>query len=135
MRIVTIAIGLMGLLSPRTGAGEVPRDDPPAADRLIRSAGTGPWSRTETWKGGPVPGAGAGVQVRAGHTVISDTESDRPVRSIHVAGTLRFDPDRDTRLVVGLIKIQAGDDASEDGFDCDAHAPRRDPDSPRPTLE
>jgi hypothetical protein len=67
--------------------------------------------------------------------VIYDTESDRPVRSIHVAGTLRFDPDRDTRLVVGLIKIQAGDDASEDSFDCDAHAPRRDPDSPRPTLE
>ena len=47
--------------------------------------------------------------------------SDQPVRSIHVAGTLRFDPDRDTRLDVGLIKIQAGDDASEAGFDCEAH--------------
>jgi hypothetical protein len=67
--------------------------------------------------------------------VLYETVSDEPVRSIHVAGTLRFDPDRDTRLVVGLIKIQAGDDASENGFDCDAHAPKRDPDAPRPTLE
>ncbi len=30
----------------------------------------------------------------------------------------------DTRLDVGLIKIQPGDDASEDGFDCDAHVDR-----------
>ena len=52
--------------------------------------------------------------------------SDRAIRSIHVAGTLRFDPDRDTRLDVGLIKIQAGDDASENGFDCDAHMPEAD---------
>ncbi len=53
-----------------------------------------------------------------------DTASEQTIRSIHVAGTLRFDPDRDTRLVVGLIKIQAGDDASENGFDCDAHLPQ-----------
>jgi hypothetical protein len=39
--------------------------------------------------------------------VIYDAESDRVIRSIHVAGALRFDPGRDTRLVVGLIKIQA----------------------------
>jgi hypothetical protein len=52
-----------------------------------------------------------------------------------VAGTLRFDPDRDTRLSVGLIKIQAGDDASENGFDCDAHAVPADPSGPRPAVE
>ena len=61
------------------------------------------------------------MQVRDGHTVLYDVASDAVIRSIHVAGTLRFAPDRDTRLDVGLIKIQAGDDASEDGFDCDAH--------------
>ena len=55
--------------------------------------------------------------------VTYDVRSDVVVRSIHVAGTLTFAPDRDTRLDVGLIKIQPGDDASEDGFDCDAHVP------------
>jgi hypothetical protein len=77
--------------------------------------------------------------VRAGHTVTYDVASDEPVRSIHVAGTLRFDPERDTKLTVGLIKIQAGDDASENGFDCDAHAAAAaaaaDPHAARPTLE
>src|SRR5262249_44527595 len=44
-------------------------------------------------------------------------------------------PDRDTRLDVGLIKIQPGDGFSEDGADCDAHAPRPDPETVRPALE
>ena len=52
------------------------------------------------------------MQVREGHLVTYDTRTEAAIRSIHVAGTLRFDPDRDTRLDVGLIKIQAGDDAS-----------------------
>ena len=61
--------------------------------------------------------------------------SDQAIRSIHVAGTLAFAPDRDTRLDVGLIKIQPGTDASENGFDCDAHLPAADPTHPRPALE
>jgi hypothetical protein len=63
-------------------------------------------------------------------------DANRPdvIRSIHVAGTLTFARDRDTRLDVGLIKIQPGDDASEDGFDCD-HAPAVAPDGPKPALE
>ena len=94
-----------------------------------------PWSGPETWEGGRTPGEGDRVQVREGHTVTYDESSDRVIRSIHVAGTLRFDPDRDTRLDVGLIKIQTGDDASEDGFDCDAHCPTIDAHGSRPTLE
>ena len=70
--------------------------------------------------GRQIPGPGA-VQMRAGHAVIYDVKTSEPIRSIHVAGTLRFDPDVDTRLDVGLIKIQAGDDASESGFDCEDH--------------
>lgn len=103
--------------------------------KLIRSAQSGQWSEPSTWEGGKVPGAGARVQVRTGHNVTYDVASDQTIRSIHVAGTLRFDPRRDTRLDVGLIKIQAGDDASENGFDCDAHAPQIDPNAPRPALE
>ena len=89
---------------------------------LVRSAQSGPWSAPATWEGGKVPAAGSRVQIRTGHAVTYDVQSDQAIRSIHVAGTLTFAPDRDTRLDVGLIKIQAGDDASEDGFDCDAHA-------------
>ena len=88
---------------------------------LLRSEASGAWSAPATWEGGKVPQAGARVQVRTGHAVTYDVNSDQVIRSIHVAGTLRFAHDRDTRLDVGLIKIQPGDDASENGFDCEAH--------------
>jgi uncharacterized protein (TIGR03067 family) len=107
----------------------------PGGPPLVRSARSGAWSSPDTWEGGKVPGAGARVQVRAGHTVTYDLSSDRVIRSIHVAGTLTFARDRDTRLDVGLIKIQPGDDATEDGFNCDAHLKEPDPDKPRPALE
>ena len=110
-----------------------PRQKPAAG--LIRSAGSGPWSAAGTWEGGRVPGASARVQVRQGHTVVYDVRSEQPIRSIHVAGTLTFARDRDTRLDVGLIKIQPGEDASEDGFDCEAHLPETQVDRPRPALE
>lgn len=101
---------------------------------LVRSAQSGPWSAPETWEGGHVPGEGARVQVRTGHTVLYDLDSDEVVRSVHVAGTLEFARDRDTRLDVGLIKVQAGEDASENGFDCDAHMTKPRPGQIRPAL-
>jgi hypothetical protein len=106
-----------------------------AGAALIQSRGSGAWSEATTWEGGKVPGTGARVQVREGHRVLYDIESDAVVRSIHVAGTLAFPADRNTRLNVGLIKIQPGDDASENGFDCDAHAPVVAPGKERPALE
>jgi hypothetical protein len=102
---------------------------------LLRSTQNGAWSDPATWEGGKVPAAGARVQVREGHRVVYDVDSDKAIRFVHVAGTLVFAPDRDTRLDVGLLKIQAGDDASEDGFDCDGHVPNPDPKKPRPALE
>jgi hypothetical protein len=102
---------------------------------LVRSAKSGPWSDAATWEGGKVPGAGARVQVREGHRVVYDVVSDKAVRLLHVAGTLTFAPDRDTRLDVGLLKIQPGDECSEDGFDCDGHAASPDPKKPQPALE
>ncbi len=101
----------------------------------IRSAGNGSWSATATWEGGKVPAVGANVQIRTGHTVLYDVQSDAALRVVHVAGTLRFASDRDTRLDVCVLKIQAGDDFSEDGFECDAHLPAIDADKPRATLE
>jgi hypothetical protein len=132
----TLLIVLM-ILAP-TGGGS-PRlhaeDKGPGVPGLIRSAQDGPWSAPATWEGGKVPTAGARVQVRPGHSVTYDLKSDVVLRSIHVAGTLRFAPDRDTRLDVGLIKIQPGDDPSEDGFECEAHVTELPAGQPRPALE
>src|SRR5262249_45142034 len=99
---------------------------------------SGRWSAPATWEGGNVPPAGARVQIRSGHRVLYDLNSDQAIRSVHVAGTLAFAPDRQTRLDVGLIKIQPGSDASENGFDCDmsAHSSGAlDASHPRPALE
>jgi hypothetical protein len=105
----------------------------------VRSAGSGPWSAAQTWEGGRAPGRGDFVQVRAGHAVTYDVDSDVPIRMVHVAGTLTFARDRDTRLDVGLLKVQRGeDDVVEDGFACAAHALVEQPDDsrgPLPVLE
>lgn len=107
----------------------------PAADQpLIRSAQSGAWSAAKTWEGGQIPGPGARVLIRTGHTVRYDVSSDKPLRLVHVAGTLTFATDRDTRMDVGLLKIQPGEDVSENGFDCDAHLPNPSPGTPRPAL-
>jgi RNA polymerase sigma factor (sigma-70 family) len=110
-------------------------DTGPTVSPLIRSAQSGPWSTPETWEGGRVPGPGARIQVRKGHTVAFDMESKAAVRSIHVAGVLRFASDRNTWLEVGLIKIQPSEDASENGFDCDAHLAAGKAEEPAPALQ
>jgi hypothetical protein len=106
-----------------------------SAAALIQSARSGAWSAGATWAGDKIPASGDRVQIRAGHRVLYDAKASPPIRLIHVAGTLAFATDRDTCLDVGLIKIQAGDDASENGFDCDVHVPAADPTCPRPTLQ
>ena len=88
---------------------------------LIRSAKSGAWSSAETWEGGVVPGEGARVQVRAGHRVEFDVRTEKPIRFLHVAGTLAFARDRDTRLDVGVLRIQPGEEIEEDGFACAFH--------------
>jgi G8 domain len=102
---------------------------------VIVSARSGAWSVPGTWQGGKVPTAGARVRIAEGHIVTYDVASDQVIRLLHVAGTLTFARDRNTRLDVGLIKIQAGADSSEDGFDCDLHVKAPDPKKPRPALE
>ncbi|HZE95593.1 MAG TPA: G8 domain-containing protein [Planctomycetota bacterium] len=101
---------------------------------VIRSASSGRWSEASTWEGGHIPGAGARVLIRTTHSVVYDVSSDQPIRSVRIAGTLSFDPDRDTRLDVGLLNVQAGEDTAETGFACDAHFGEPDPAAPRPSL-
>ena len=70
-----------------------------------------------------VPGTGARVQIRSGHTVVTSTslgDSADPVDPRRRHAPVR--PREDTRLDVGLIKIQAGDDPGESGFNCEGHA-------------
>jgi hypothetical protein len=92
------------------------------------------WSAPTTWEGGVVPGAGARVLIRAGHTITYDAKADAVIRAINVAGTLAFAGDKDTVLNVGLIKIQPGEEYSEDGFDCDAHASKPEAGKSPPAL-
>src|SRR5262249_22521755 len=100
-RLLGLLTGLSLLVAASSFARAVGRPEAP----VLRSAASGPWSAPSTWEGNKVPGAGARVQVRAGHTVVYDVQSPAVLRSLHVAGTLTFAPDRDTRLDVGLIKI------------------------------
>jgi hypothetical protein len=74
------------------------------------------------------------VLIRAGHEVSYDVSSPEVIRSVHVSGTLRFADDRDTRLDVGLIRIEAGDAVSEEGFHCAMSVAREGAEGPRPAL-
>jgi G8 domain len=108
--VLPLLFGLMAVLPTRG-----------AEPTLVRSAGSGAWSDSKTWEGGVVPAAGSRVLIRPGHRVVYDCNSDEAIRSIHVGGMLAFAPDRDTRLSVGVLKIQPGEEVREEGFDCDAH--------------
>ncbi|HVR84227.1 MAG TPA: G8 domain-containing protein [Planctomycetota bacterium] len=102
---------------------------------IIKSAKSGSWSDAATWEGLALPPAGCTVLIRPGHTVLYDQVSDRAIRSLHVGGVLRFATDRDTRLDVGLIKVQPGEDCIEDGFNCEVHLAPPPDGAVRPTLE
>ncbi|MGE3809442.1 MAG: G8 domain-containing protein, partial [Gemmataceae bacterium] len=90
---------------------------------------------SDTWEGGKLPPAGARVLVREGHQVVYDVDSDQAMRSVHVAGTLSFAPDKDTRLDVGLLKVQSDEICLEEGFDCEARPRAIDTKAERGVLE
>ncbi|HLW64612.1 MAG TPA: G8 domain-containing protein [Gemmataceae bacterium] len=108
--------------------------DDPKLLPVVRSAKSGNWSAASTWEDGKVPAAQARVLIREGHRVLYDVQSDQVIRSINIAGELSFAADKDTRLDVGLIKIQANEYVSEEGFDCDAHFTVKDLQKPKPAL-
>jgi hypothetical protein len=129
-------IGLLGcsiMPSMAALAANPVANSKPAA--VIRSAHDGPWSAPATWVGGNIPEPGSRVHIGKWHSVLYDVVSSQAIRSLHVAGTLTFAPDRDTRLDVGLIKIEPGEDVSEEGFDCNAHVKDLSPGERRPALE
>jgi hypothetical protein len=101
----------------------------------VRSLKTGAWSDPSTWEKGHVPATGDRVLVRPGHDVLYDVVSKEVIRVVKVAGQLRFATDRNTRLDVGLLRVEAGEDVTEEGFDCHDTAAPADPTAPRPTLK
>jgi hypothetical protein len=137
-RLIANALCLLGIASlvfPPIASANEDQDKRAKPAGLIRSAKSGAWSSGATWEGGKVPSVGARVQICEGHTVTYDLRSEQVIRFIHVAGTLSFATKQDTLLNVGLIKIQPGNDASEGGFDCDAHMEEIAPGKTRPALE
>src|SRR5438876_281504 len=84
------------------------------AQEVIRSAASGPWSSPATWEGGKVPAAGTRVLVKPGHAVTYDLHSAAAIRAVQIGGTLAFARDRDTLLNVGLLRLVAGNEFSEE---------------------
>ncbi|MGC1274164.1 MAG: G8 domain-containing protein [Planctomycetaceae bacterium] len=127
------AIPLLALVFSLPAASPAHEHQHHAADAqdVTKSARSGAWSSPETWEGGKVPGAGARVWIQKGHEVLYDRHSDEVVRGIQISGTLTFATDRDTRLDVGLIRIEDHDEYTEEGFDC-LHAPAAPPEAKGP---
>lgn len=100
-----------------------------------RTAQSGNWSDAKTWKDGRKPQAGDIVQVRSGHVVTYDVDSNDALRMVHVAGTLTFSREKSTLLDVGLIKIEPGETTTEDGFNCHDAAPMSPAKGAIPALE
>lgn len=129
--VIVVGLAGVGLDRLRADAAKGSRESPV----VVRSARSGNWSDPATWEGDHAPGSQARVLIRAGHRVVYDVKSSQTIRGINIAGTLSFATDRDTRLDVGLIKIQAGDDYSEQGFDCEAHLTAPEAGAARAALE
>jgi hypothetical protein len=130
----------IGLLAGGTGVVPLPSSaaQPPAgnpAPPIVRTAQSGAWSVPATWEGGKIPLGNVRVLVREGHRVSYDLQAMKPIRSVTISGVLSFAHDRDTRLDVGLIKIQAGEDCTEDGSACEAHSGPPAAGKPRAVLE
>jgi len=108
---------VMGLACLITGSSSLAAHNH-AEHQVIRSVQNGLWSSPETWESGKVPGAGAQVLVQRDHQIVYDLDSKEVIRGIQISGKLTFASDRNTRLEVGLIRIEQLDHYCEDGFDC-----------------
>src|SRR6185369_16852316 len=99
----------------------------------VHSARSGKWSDPQTWSDQRGPRGNDNVQIRTGHVVTYDVNSDEVIRVLHVAGTLTFARDKSTRLDVGLLKVQPGNECAEDGFNCHEMAETPSPDESNAT--
>ncbi|MEM8752546.1 MAG: G8 domain-containing protein, partial [Pseudomonadota bacterium] len=76
-----------------------------AADATHRAVRSGDWFNPSTWAGGRVPGDDAKVTIPEGLSVTYSGVSDARIKTIGVEGELRFDPLRDSKLVVDTMVV------------------------------
>lgn len=74
-------------------------------DATDMAVAAGSWFDGSTWQSGAVPGPGAKVLIPAGLQVTYAGVSDTPLKTLRVDGELRFDPYRDSRLVIDTLVI------------------------------
>lgn len=86
---------------------------------IARAIRSGNWSDVGSWESGHLPKSGDNVLITAGIQIRYDVNSAEVIRVLKIAGILDFATDRNTELNVGLIRIEDGEDVSEEGFDCD----------------
>lgn len=75
----------------------------PAGAETHRAVADGDWSASGTWLGGAVPDHGALVLIPAGRTVTVDRIVAARLETVRVDGTLRFQHDVATRLMVDTL--------------------------------
>ncbi len=111
-----------GIIIAEETVGSVPHADNPAMARehlalmaLVPTAAitdeavaSGSWFATSTWRSGVVPKAGARVLIPSDLDVTYDRRSDEPLLTLRVDGTLQFDTQRDSRLVIDTLVVSPG---------------------------
>jgi len=120
----TLCLGVIGGLLVSSEAKTCSASESLAShseSHVIASVNDGNWSEPLTWDARRIPASGDIVLVRSQHKVRYDVESESVIRSIHVSGCLTFATDKNTRLDVGLLRVEAGDTVVEEGFDCGVH--------------
>ncbi len=96
-----------------------------------RSVRSGAWSDAKTWEPAKVPAEGARVLIAPGTQVTYDLDSKTAVREVQVSGRLTFARDRNTNLIVGLLRVtppRAEGDTGVEDIDKHGHAPGTDHD-------
>jgi hypothetical protein len=94
--------------------------DPAPEAKSVRS---GNWSEKTTWEPASVPRYGSSVVIGPGTHVVYDIDSETAIREIRVSGKLSFARDRNTKLVVGLLRVTPPTAAGDTGVeDIDKHA-------------
>lgn len=112
-RLPDVAVGRRTLLSAFVAASlgtGVASADPQSSlhhvtpdDVTHRATSDGEWNERGTWEGGTIPSAGAVVVIDENVTVTVSHRVDERLQSVHVNGTLAFDPQSNTKLRADTI--------------------------------
>lgn len=77
----------------------------PLADVTHTAIADGGWFEASTWQAGAIPTAGARVLIPTGVAITYDGQSDVPLKTLRVDGTLRFDPHQNSRIVIDTLVV------------------------------